>query len=45
MREVSKKALAFRAESEANIASEEGILLRVNRSIQVEGGTAPRYTR
>jgi transposase len=35
--EVSKKAVAFRAESEANIKSEEGILLRVNRSIQVEG--------
>jgi transposase len=35
--EVSKKALAFRAESEANIKSDEGILLRVNRSIQVEG--------
>jgi hypothetical protein len=35
--EVSKKMLAFRAESEANIRSEEGILLRVNRSIQVEG--------
>jgi hypothetical protein len=35
--EVSKKMLALRAESEANITSEEGILLRVNRSIQVEG--------
>jgi transposase len=35
--DVSKKALAFRAESEANIKSEEGILLRVNRSIQAEG--------
>jgi transposase len=35
--EVSKKALAFRAESEANIKSDEGIVLRVNRSIQVEG--------
>jgi hypothetical protein len=35
--DVSKKLLAFREESEANIKSEEGILLRVNRSIQVEG--------
>jgi hypothetical protein len=35
--EVSKKALAVRAESEANIKSEEGIVLRVNRSIQAEG--------
>ena len=35
--EVSKKLLAFRGESEANITSDEGILLRVNRSIQVEG--------
>jgi transposase len=35
--EVSKKAAAFRAASKANITSEEGILLRVNRSIQVEG--------
>jgi hypothetical protein len=34
---VSKKAAAFRAESKANIKSEEGIRLRVNRSIQVEG--------
>jgi hypothetical protein len=33
----SKKLLAFREESEADITSEEGILLRVNRSIQVEG--------
>jgi transposase len=35
--EVSKKMAALRAESEANITSDEGILLRVNRSIQVEG--------
>jgi transposase len=35
--EVSGKLLAFRSESEANIKSDEGILLRVNRSIQVEG--------
>ena len=28
---------AYRAESEANICSEEGILLRINRSIQAEG--------
>jgi transposase len=35
--EVSKKLLAFRAESEANIKSDGGIVLRVNRSIQVEG--------
>ena len=35
--EVSKKFLEFRAGSEANIKSDEGILLRVNRSIQVEG--------
>jgi hypothetical protein len=30
--------LALRGESEANIKSGKGILLRVNRSIQVEGG-------
>jgi transposase len=35
--EVSKNLLALRGESEANIKSDEGILLRVNRSIQVEG--------
>jgi transposase len=35
--EVSKKLLAFREASRVNISSEEGILLRVNRSIQVEG--------
>jgi hypothetical protein len=35
--DVSKKLLAFRDESEANIKSGEGILPRVNRSIQVEG--------
>jgi hypothetical protein len=35
--EVSKKLLAFREASRANITGEEGILLRVNRSIQVEG--------
>jgi hypothetical protein len=29
--------LALRGESEGNIKSDEGILLRVNRSIQVEG--------
>jgi hypothetical protein len=34
---VSKKLLAFREASRANITSEEGIVLRVNRSIQVEG--------
>lgn len=28
---------AYRAESESNICSEEGILLRINRSIQAEG--------
>jgi hypothetical protein len=33
---VSKKLLAFREASRANITSEEGILLRVNRSIQTE---------
>jgi transposase len=35
--EVSKKLLAFREASRANIASEERVLLRVNRLIQVEG--------
>jgi hypothetical protein len=35
--EVSKVFVAKRAESEANIESEEGKQLRVNRSIQVEG--------
>jgi transposase len=35
--EVSKKLLAFREASRMNITSEEGIVLRVNRSIQVEG--------
>jgi hypothetical protein len=35
--EVSKKLLALRGESEANIKSGEGILLRANRSLQVEG--------
>jgi hypothetical protein len=35
--EVSKKPPAFREASRANITGEEGILLRVNRSIQVEG--------
>jgi transposase len=35
--EVSKKAAAFRAASKENITGEEGIVLRVNRSIQVEG--------
>ena len=34
---VSKKFLRQRKEMEARIRSEEGILLRVNRSIQVEG--------
>jgi hypothetical protein len=34
---VSKKPAAFREASRANITSEEGIVLRVNRSIQVEG--------
>jgi hypothetical protein len=34
---VSKKLLAFREASRANITSEEGIVLRVNRSILVEG--------
>jgi hypothetical protein len=33
----SKKLLAFREASRANITSEGGIVLRVNRSIQVEG--------
>jgi hypothetical protein len=33
----SKKLLACREASRVNITSEEGILLRVNRSIQVEG--------
>jgi hypothetical protein len=33
--EVSKKLLALRGEPEANIKSDGGILLRVNRSIQV----------
>jgi hypothetical protein len=32
-----KKLLACREASRANITSEEGILLRVNRSIQAEG--------
>jgi transposase len=35
--EASKKLVAFREASRANITSEEGIVLRVNRSIQVEG--------
>ena len=35
--EVSKKMLSLRTESLKNIQSEEGILLRKNRSIQVEG--------
>lgn len=35
--EVSKAFLPLRAKSLANITSEQGILLRVNRSIQVEG--------
>jgi transposase len=35
--DVSKKLLVLRGESETNIKSDEGILLRVNRSIQVEG--------
>jgi hypothetical protein len=35
--EVSKKFLGYRAESLARITGAEGILLRVNRSIQVEG--------
>jgi transposase len=35
--EVSKKFLGYRAESLARITGDEGILLRVNRSIQVEG--------
>ncbi|MDR2096310.1 MAG: transposase [Treponema sp.] len=35
--EVSRNLLALRGEAEANIKSDEGILLRVNRSIQVEG--------
>jgi hypothetical protein len=34
---VSKKFLRQREEMEARISSEEGILLRKNRSIQVEG--------
>jgi transposase len=34
---VSKKLLEYRERSEENIRSEEGKLLRVNRSIQVEG--------
>ena len=34
---VSKKFMAYREESRANILSEKGIDLRVNRSIQVEG--------
>jgi hypothetical protein len=45
-----KKTAAFRAESEANSTSEAGILPRVNRSIQVEGGLRgyqrrPRFRR
>lgn len=35
--QVSEKFDAYRAQSEANISSEEGILLRINRSIQAEG--------
>jgi transposase len=35
--QVSKTFLRQRAEAEARITSEEGILLRLNRSIQVEG--------
>lgn len=35
--EVSKAFVALRAESQANITSAQGILLRINRSIQVEG--------
>ena len=35
--EVSKKMLSLRTESLENIQSEEGIILRKNRSIQVEG--------
>lgn len=35
--EVSKKILSLRTESLENIQSEEGIILRKNRSIQVEG--------
>lgn len=35
--EVSKKMIKYRAESETTIKSEEGIILRKNRSIQVEG--------
>lgn len=35
--QVSKKLNAWRAESLRNITSEEGIILRINRSIQVEG--------
>ena len=35
--EVSKAFVALRGESQANITSNQGILLRMNRSIQVEG--------
>ena len=35
--QVSEQFDAYRAQSEANINSEEGILLRINRSIQAEG--------
>ena len=35
--QVNEKFDAYRAESEKNITTEEGILLRVNRSIQAEG--------
>lgn len=35
--EVSKKFLAYRKKSLENITSEQGISLRINRSIQVEG--------
>lgn len=35
--EVSKVFAALREESQANIMSAQGILLRINRSIQVEG--------
>ena len=34
---VAEKFHAYRAESERNICSEEGVLLRINRSIQAEG--------
>jgi transposase len=35
--EVSKAFMALRGESQANITSNQGIMLRMNRSIQVEG--------